>query len=472
MVLQINPQSIASRSAPGLARMLEPIPQGRLSCRDLLEHHLARAASPDAAQAHLRLFTASARAQADALDAQRGRGQALPPLAGLVLGVKDLFDVAGQPATGGSVVLDGRSSALSGWPAARTADAGAVARLRAAGAVLIGHHNCTEFAFSGVGQNPHHGTPTNPVTALLDATPRIAGGSTSGGAQALALGACMTALGSDTGGSIRIPAALCGLVGYKSTQSLVPRDGCIPLSDTLDTACAMTPDVDGAIRVHEVLAARRVDRTAARLAGSRLALPQDLMLDGLEAPVARALESALTRLSAAGARIESLRCPLLPDGAALQGAFSLAAVEAHAWHRHRLAHDAARYDPRVLTRLLRGAGVSADDYLDLCRARRAWIDALQSALSGFDAALSPTVPLLAPPSAPLLSDDDVFHRTNAALLRNPSLVNLFDGCAISLPCQAPGEMPVGLMLWAGAGRDDALLGLALDAEAALAGHGG
>jgi aspartyl-tRNA(Asn)/glutamyl-tRNA(Gln) amidotransferase subunit A len=256
MVLQINPQSIASRSVPGIDRMLQPVHQGTLSCRDLLETHLAQARQPSAREAFIRLFTPQARAQADALDALHRDGRPLPPLAGLVVAIKDLFDVAGQPATGGSVVLDGSASALSGQPATQTTDAAAVARLRAAGAVLIGHSNCTEFAFSGVGQNPHYGTPANPVTALLDPEPRIAGGSTSGGAQALALGACMAALGSDTGGSIRIPAALCGLVGFKSSQAWVPRDGCIPLSDSLDTACAMSPTVDSAIRLHEVLAGR------------------------------------------------------------------------------------------------------------------------------------------------------------------------------------------------------------------------
>ncbi|MBN8488160.1 MAG: hypothetical protein J0M20_10625 [Burkholderiales bacterium] len=246
MVLQINPQSIASRSAPGLARLLEPVQLGALTCRDLLEAHLERATSPDAHGAFVRLFSAEARAQADALDTLRRSGRPLPPLAGLMVSVKDLFDVAGHPATGASMVLNDAISALSGEPAGRTVDAAAVARLRAAGAVLIGHGNCTEFAFSGVGQNPHHGTPANPVMALLDPEPRIAGGSTSGGAQAMALGACMAALGSDTGGSIRIPAALCGLVGFKSSQALVPREGCIPLSDSLDTACAMSSDVDGA----------------------------------------------------------------------------------------------------------------------------------------------------------------------------------------------------------------------------------
>lgn len=471
MAPQINPQIIASRSAPGLAHLLEPVRQGAQSCRGLLELHLSRAALPEAHDAFVRLFTAEARAQADALDARRQRGQPLPPLAGLVVSIKDLFDVAGHPATGGSLVLDGTRSALSAAPAEHTLDAVAVARLRAAGAVLIGHGNCTEFAFSGVGQNPHHGTPANPVMALLDPEPRIAGGSTSGGAQALALGACMAALGSDTGGSIRIPAALCGLVGFKSSQALVPREGCIPLSDSLDTACAMSTDVDSAVRLHEVLAARTVDRQAAHLRGSRLAVPQEVMLDGLEPAVARAFESALSALSAAGAQIHPLRLPLLNDGAALQGRFSFAAVEAHAWHRHRLGQQAQRYDPRVLARIQRGAGISADDYLDLCRARQAWIRAMNDALAGCDAALSPTVPLLAPRRGPLLSDDDVFHRINATLLRNPALVNLLDGCAISLPCQPPGEAPVGLMLWAGNGQDERVLALATEAEAALAGRG-
>jgi len=368
-------------------------------------------------------------------------------------------------------VLDGSRSALSGEPAEHTRDAAAVARLRAAGALLIGHGNCTEFAFSGVGQNPHHGTPTNPVMAGLDPEPRIAGGSTSGGAQALALGACMAALGSDTGGSIRIPAALCGLVGFKSSQALVPREGCIPLSDSLDTACAMSTDVDSAIRLHEVLSARAVERQATRLRGSRLAVPQEVMLDGLEPAVARAFEAALSRLSAAGARIDTLRLPQLTDGAALQGRFSFAAVEAHAWHRQRLEQQAGRYDPRVLARILRGAGISADDYLDLCRARRDWIRAMNEAMADCDAALSPTVPLIAPRVGPVLADDALFQQTNATLLRNPGLVNLLDGCAISLPCQAPGEAPVGLMLWAGNGHDDRVLALATDVEAALAGRG-
>ena len=174
----------------------------------------------------------------------------LPPLAGLAVSVKDLFDVAGQPTTAGSMVLADRPPA--------SADCPAVARLRAAGAALVGHTNLTEFAFSGVGINPHHGTPANPATAQLDATPRIPGGSTSGGAVSVAGGAAWAALGSDTGGSIRIPAALQGLVGFKSTARLVPTEGCIPLSTTLDTACAITRSVRDAVLLHEVLAARRV----------------------------------------------------------------------------------------------------------------------------------------------------------------------------------------------------------------------
>ena len=467
MPIQINPQSIASRETPKLADLLGPIRSGQQTHRAVLEAHLATARGEVARGAYIRLFDEAARQQADQWDARQRAGQPSPPLAGLVLSVKDLFDVAGHPATAGSAWLDGRHSAVDDLPAALTPDAPAVARLRQAGALVVGHGNCTEFAFSGVGLNPHHGHPRNPVTALLDPHARITGGSTSGGALAVACGAAHAALGSDTGGSIRIPAALCGLVGFKSTQAAVPLSRSIPLSTTLDTACALAGDVGAARLLHEVLTGTRLSPQAPPLAGRRLAVPEDVMLDTLAPPVARAFDDALRRLSAAGAQIDLVRWPVLSDGAALQARFSFAAVEAHAWHRPHLAAQRARYDPRVLSRIERGAGVLADDYLALHQARQRWIATLARLLDGYDAALSPTVPMTAPELAPLIDDDDVFFSTNAALLRNPALVNLLDGCAISLPCQDPGEAPVGLMAWAPGGRDDALLGLASRLEAAL-----
>ncbi len=268
---------------------------GRLSAAADIERAIAAADAPACRHAFVRRFDAMARAAAVAVDAARAAGAPVPPLAGLAVSVKDLFDVAGVPSTAAS------KSMADAAPA--TADSPAVARLRAAGAALIGHTNLTEFAFSGVGINPHHGTPANAGTLALDATPRIPGGSTSGGAVTVAAGAAWAALGSDTRGSIRVPAALHGLVGFKNTQALTPNDGCLPLSFTLDTACAITRSVRDAVLLHEVLAARRVTLRGRPLRALRLALPLGGMLDGLDATVARAFERCLARLRAAGAEI-------------------------------------------------------------------------------------------------------------------------------------------------------------------------
>ncbi len=460
MVIQINPQIIASREALSVAPRKNGV-------RQALEHGLS-VARQQAPSAFIRLFDEPARAQADALDRLLGVGLPAGPLAGMIVSVKDLFDVAGCPATGGSVVLDPSHSAAQNTPAGQTPDAVAVARLRAAGAVLIGHTNQTEFAFSGVGLNPHHGQAANPVCAHLGLSPRITGGSTSGGAAALAAGACEASLGSDTGGSIRIPAALCGLVGFKNTQRHTPLQGCLPLSPSLDTACALTPDVDSAVRLHEVLSDRRLDTRALPLASLRLAVPSEVMMDGLEPAVAQAFDRALSRLSAAGAEVRTVSWPELTEGSQMQAALSFAGVESHAWHRPWLEAQSQHYDPRVASRILRGAQALASDYLALRQRRADWIRRMQGRLAGWDLALSPTVPCTAPEIAPLLHDDAAFFETNARLLRNPSLVNLLDGCAISLPIQAPGDEPVGLMAWAGADHDARLLAAARAIERALA----
>jgi amidase/aspartyl-tRNA(Asn)/glutamyl-tRNA(Gln) amidotransferase subunit A len=343
-----------------------------------------------------------------------------------------------------------------------------VARLRRAGAALIGHTNMSEFAFSGVGINPHHGTPLNPVTRALDGQDRIPGGSSSGAAVSVASGAAWAALGSDTGGSIRIPAALTGLVGFKNTQALTPTEGSIPLSSTLDTACAITRSVRDAVLLHEILAARRVQLPGRPLAASRLAVVRPFFLDGMDAQVGQAFERSLSRLADAGARVESLDLPelaLLPEP---RQRGWITAAEAWAWHRGRLAERGALYDPRVAQRIRAGETIAAADYLDALAARRRLIAAVAARLRGFDAVLSPTVPVVAPLLAPLLASDEAFFATNALLLRNTAFVNAIDGCAISLPCQAPGELPVGLMLWQAGGRDDALLDLALQVEQTLA----
>jgi aspartyl-tRNA(Asn)/glutamyl-tRNA(Gln) amidotransferase subunit A len=455
-----KPDEYNTLMTPDLLAARAEIAARRSSAQSLLDASLAAARSTANRHSFVRRFDEMAQAAARSVDLQQAAGAPLPPLAGLAVSVKDLFDVQGQPTTAGSVVLDGRA------PAA--ADAPAVARLRAAGAALVGHTNMTEFAFSGVGINPHHGTPANPATAALDGTPRIPGGSTSGGAVSVATGAAWAALGSDTGGSIRIPAALQGLVGFKNTARLTPTDGAIPLSTTLDTVCAITRSVRDAVLLHGLLAARAVQRPARPLAALRLAVPATAMLDGLDATVAAAFGRALACLRAAGAQIEDIALPELARLSQIQATGGFSAAESWAWHRGLLAEHEARYDPRVAARIRRGQAMSAADYLELLQARRDWIAAMAAATAGFDALLSPTVPVVAPPLAPLIDSDEAFFAANALLLRNPSVVNMLDGCALSLPCHRPDELPVGLMVWSHALADDTVLAVSLAIESALA----
>ncbi len=379
------------------------------------------------------------------------------PLAGLPVSVKDLFDVAGQVTTAGSTVL-------SSAPPAQ-ADCPAVARMRAAGAVLVGRTNMVEFAFSAVGINPHYGTPVNPADP---ACKRIPGGSSSGAAVSVATGAALVGLGSDTGGSIRIPAALCGIVGFKSTARLVPATGAVPLSTSLDTVCALTRSVRDAVTVHEVLSARSVQLAGKPLSACRIAVARTQMQDGLSGTVAKAFEQSLRVLSQAGVHIEEIALEEINDLASINATGGLSAAESYAWHRTLIANHQAEYDPRVALRILRGARMSAADYIDLLAARQAWIGRMQTRLGSFDAVISPTVPIVAPPIASVLHNDDEFFRINALLLRNTSVVNMLDGCAISLPCHTPDQLPVGLMLWHAALHDDAVLDLALQVEATLA----
>ena len=382
-------------------------------------------------------------------------GPALP-LAGIPISVKDLFDIAGQTTAAGSTVLSGAPPA--------TADCPAVARLRAAGGVLVGRTNMVEFAFSGVGINPHFGTPVNPADAGCE---RIPGGSSSGAAVSVATGAALVGLGSDTGGSIRIPAALCGVVGFKSTARLVPATGTIPLSTSLDTVSALTRSVRDAVTVHEVLAARRVQLANKPLGHCRIAVARTQLQDGLDSQVTTAFENSLRVLGRAGAHIEEIALEEIDEQAAISATGGLSAAESYAWHRTLIAGHEAEYDPRVALRILRGARMSAADYIDLLAARQSWIEQMQARLVNFDAVISPTVPIVAAPIASVIHDDDEFFRINALLLRNTAVVNMLDGCAISLPCHTPGELPVGLMLWHAALHDDVVLDLAAQVEEAL-----
>jgi len=435
--------------------------QGRSTASEMLARSQAAADAPVNAHSFIRRFH-GATVVAAAVDAQHAAGAPLPPLAGLAVSIKDLFDVAGYPTTGASRALDDAPPA--------THDCPAVARLRGAGAALTTHTNLTEFAFSGVGINPHHGTPLNAATAALDPLPRIPGGSTSGGATSVASGAAWAALGSDTGGSIRIPAALQGLVGFKNTARLTPTDGAIPLSTSLDTASAITRSVRDAVLLHGLLSARRVELAHRPVSALNLAVPTTLLLDGLDPAVAAAFERSLAALRRAGARIQEIALPAVTELAAINATGGLPGAESWAWHRHLLARREADYDPRVAVRIRRGERMSAADYIDLLCARADWIARMTPQLAPFDALLSPTVPMPAPHVADLATDE-AFFATNARLLRNPSVVNMLDGCALSLPCHRAGELPVGLMVWSSALRDDTVLDVSLAIEQALADAG-
>ena len=435
---------------PDLSTTRRAIRAGLTSADAEMDRAIAVSVSNSCTNAFLKTFGESARIQSRDSDLAGLR------LAGLAVSVKDLFDVQDQVTTAGSIVLSDAAPARQDCPA--------VARLKSAGGVLIGRTNMSEFAFSGVGTNPHYGTPAN---AAATDVPRIPGGSSSGAAVSVATGAAFIGLGSDTGGSIRIPAALNGIVGFKSTARLVPTGGAIPLSTTLDTVCALTRSVSDAIVAHEVLAARTVTRSNAPMSTYRLAVARSLMQDGLDSTVAAAFQRSLDRLRAAGVVVEDIDLPELNELATLQATGGFSAAESYAWHRTLLKNHADQYDPRVALRIQRGASMAASDYIDLIHARADWVTRMNVKLQRFDAVLSPTVPIVAPPIAqvaPGVERDEAFFKVNGQLLRNTNVVNMLDGCAISIPCHNPGELPVGLMIWHGALHDDAILNIALQTE--------
>jgi aspartyl-tRNA(Asn)/glutamyl-tRNA(Gln) amidotransferase subunit A len=396
---------------------------------------------------------------------QAAAASAQQPLAGLAISVKDLFDVAGEVSASGSRVMEAN-------PAAQR-DSEAVARLKAAGGVVLGRTHMVEFAFSGIGNNPHFGTPVNPAALLADpSTPRIPGGSSSGAAVSVASGAAFLGLGSDTGGSIRIPAALCGLVGFKPTASSVSTRGAIPLSHTLDSVGALTRSVRDATLAHEILSGQAVVASGKTLRDCHFAVTQSTMLEGLDGDVADRFEASLASISRAGAKVTFIALDEIAELGRIQVQGGFSAPEVQAWLHPAGIWPARRseMDPRVAMRIAMADTMSAADYVRLQLARQEWMERVTALLAGFDGVLSPTVPIVAAPIAdvaPGAERDSEFFRVNALMLRNTSVVNLLDGCAISLPNHLPGRLPTGLMLWHAARRDHAVLNAALHIESAL-----
>jgi aspartyl-tRNA(Asn)/glutamyl-tRNA(Gln) amidotransferase subunit A len=413
------------------------------------------AAGDEGARIFTRLYADSARSAAQAADRRAAAGQALGPLDGRIVSIKDLFDVVGEATTAGSILLRDAAPA--------TSDALVVSRLRAAGAVIIGKTNMTEFAFSGVGINPHYGTPGN----SLDPS-RIPGGSSSGAGVSVALGMADIAIGSDTGGSVRIPSALNGLVGFKPTQARVPRDGAYPLCFTLDTVgplCRSVADAAAADSVLAGMAHQPLPRREVR--HLKLGVPRGLLFSQADEAVLAAVEHALDALLHAGAAVsdESLD-DLLGEPFRLQERGTLVAAEAAWIHRDGVASRPEVYDPIVLGRIRRGQTLDAAAYVGIQQARAALLPALDARLARLDALLLPTVPLLAPHIADVQAED-MFLRTNALLLRNPSVFNFFDLPALSLPLPRQNGLAVGLMLVGRRGADRELLALGAAVEALL-----
>ena len=438
-----------------IAALRERIARGELTHEALIRPVLEAAALPSAQHVFTKTYADAALAAARHADAAQKAGVQLGALAGLPVSVKDLYDVAGETTMAGSAVCEGEP------PAAR--DAVAVARLRTQGAAIVGKTNMTEFAFSGVGINPHYGTPRNPADAN---TPRIPGGSSSGAAVSVALGLAVAGLGSDTGGSIRIPAALCGLVGFKSTQSRVPRTGAFELARSLDTVCAMARSVEDCLVADAAIADAPLAVRRRPLRGLRLAVPRTLMFDGIEPAVARAFERSVQALSAAGAEVVDITLTELAEIASINAPGGFSPIEASAVHRERFAAKRDGFDSRVAARIALGTEVRAADYIVMQDRRRDWIVRVERALEGFDALICPTVPIVAPPIASL-AEDAAFFQANGLLLRNTFAINFLDGCAFSLPCHAPDELPVGLMLSSVRGDDARLAAVALAVEQAL-----
>ena len=434
---------------PTIAQLAADLAAGRTTSVKLTEEAFARIDDPEGEgrRVFIKTWKTQAMAAAQASDLQRKAGLVPSPLAGIPVSIKNLCDVAGETTLSGSKALDDAPPAK--------ADAPVVARLRAAGAVIVGSTNMSEFAFSGVGFNPHYGTPGNPADRK-----RVPGGSSAGAAVSVADRMAVVALGTDTGGSVRIPAAVCGLVGFKPTARRVPIDGVIPLSTTLDSIGPLANSVEDCAIVDAIFAAEPIEvPEAAPLAGLRLAIPRQFVMDELEPVVAKAFERACKALAAKGVTIEHIDLPQLNELPVINAKGGFAASEAFAWHRKLIARRGKDYDPFVHPRVMRGKDMSAADYIDLLAARADLQKRVSAITANHDAVIMPTCAIAAP-TLEEVSTPEGFVKKNMLLLRNTTVGNFLDRCAISLPCHAAGELPVGFMLMGEAMADRRVLAMA------------
>jgi aspartyl-tRNA(Asn)/glutamyl-tRNA(Gln) amidotransferase subunit A len=444
---------------PTIQQLAANLAAGRTTSHKLTEEALDRIedGKGEGKRAFVKVWRTQALAAAEASDTLRKAGIVASPLAGVPVSIKNLCDVAGETTLAGSTALSDASPAKE--------DAPVVARLRAAGAVIVGSTNMSEFAFSGVGFNPHYGTPGNPADRK-----RVPGGSSSGAAVSVADRMAVAALGTDTGGSVRIPAAVCGIVGFKPTARRVPIDGVVPLSTSLDSIGPLANSVECCAIVDAVFAAEPiVVPDPAPLAGLRLAVPRHFVMDDLDPTVAKAFERALKALAAKGVKVEEIGLPQLDELPAINAKGGFAASEAYAWHRELIARRGGDYDPLVAPRIRRGAEMSAADYIELLAKRADLQKRVAAITSNYDAVVMPTCAITAP-TLDEVATPEGFTKKNMLLLRNTTVGNFLDRCGISLPCHEAGELPVGFMLMGEAMADKRVLAMARSAAPVVKPH--
>ncbi|MDH0616277.1 MULTISPECIES: amidase [unclassified Agrobacterium] len=433
------------------------IQSGQLDPRVLAEETLDAIRGEEDQAIFVGLTEERAMAEAEAASKRIRDGRSCGALDGIPVAWKDLFDLEGMVTTAGSTVLSDDA------PASRDADV--VTALKQAGMICVGRTNMSEFAFSGLGINPHFDTPRNPVSRDGH---RLPGGSSSGAGVVVAAGLVPVAIGTDTGGSVRIPAAFNGVVGYKASRGRYSMRGVYPLAKSLDSLGPLTRTVQDAVWVDAAMRGRAAADLARKpLAGLSLVVPETVFFDGIEEGVAAAFEQAVERLSHAGASVRRQAFPIfsqLFDLIREKGA--LVTAEAFALHKARLEGvDAARMDPRVVARTRLGANISMPDYIGIVEARERMTAAFMGMIGKDELLVSPTLPHVAAKVAPLIDDDEAFFAMNAKTLRNTQIGNFFDLCGVSISC-GTGEagMPVGLLLSGLHGTDDHVLGVAMAAE--------
>jgi aspartyl-tRNA(Asn)/glutamyl-tRNA(Gln) amidotransferase subunit A len=442
-------------TSPTLASLAHALKTGLTTSRQLVEECLDNAAAGDGAHVFLQINAEEALDAADGIDMLRRANVSLSPFAGIPISVKDLFDVKGQVTRAGSLVL-------AEAPAAE-ADAPVISRLRQAGFVIVGRTNMTEFAYSGIGLNPHYGCPRSVYDREHGRAP---GGSSSGAAVSVADGMAHSGIGTDTGGSCRIPAAFNHLVGYKPSACRIPTQGAVPLSTTLDSIGSMGRSVACCAAIDALMANDPLPEVEGDLKHVRFVVPQNFVLDHMDSVVSQAFAAALTTLSKAGAKITEQKIPEFDRIPSINSKGGFSAAESYAWHREMLATKGDQYDQRVRVRIEMGAKQTASDYIETLQARQRFIEDVTERMDGFDALLYPTTPII-PPLLSELDEDAAFTRLNGLCLRNPAVINFLDGCSITVPMTAPDGPPAGIMISCLSGRDQQLFGIGSAVEAGL-----